>query len=151
MKKKLCLYFDDEINEDNAPLTGMLKLIQDSFPLEIERENEFNSLQEKLTKGSYDLLFLDIRISEEKGGGIDNRSWQRTGTSLLKRIRDGKYEPGTKKEIPIIVITAVGDTVAQSEITNIGKGENNQFKFTLFEKPADEDEVGKTAIDFVMM
>jgi CheY-like chemotaxis protein len=148
MKNK-CLYFDDEIDEDYAPLKAFLKLVKDSYLLDIEEVSEFNSIDRKLHLGGFDLLFLDIRISEEKGGGIDDNPWQRTGLSLLKRIRSGFYEPNTLRDIPIIIITAVADAIAQNEIISIGKGENSQYRFTLFEKPAYDDEVGETAMSFL--
>jgi CheY-like chemotaxis protein len=146
---KKCLYFDDEIKTDKHPLDTTLFTLNKKYGLEIDPVDNLREVEIKLKSGNYCLILLDIRIDESKGGGIGNREWQRTGIELLTRIRNGIYEPNTPKDIPVIVITAVADAEAQSEIISIGKGENEQYKIALFEKPADDDEIGITAKEFL--
>jgi CheY-like chemotaxis protein len=146
---KKCLYFDDEIKSPSKPLDITLKTLRDQYHIEVDEVEKTQDMINALNKGGYYLIFLDIRIDEINSGGIGNREWQRTGIELLTRIRNGIYEPNTPKDIPVIVITAVADAEAQSEIISIGKGENEQYKIALFEKPADDDEIGITAKEFL--
>lgn len=145
---KIYLWFDDEIDSIANPLGAIINLLEKNHGLKIDKVSNLEVAENKFREGGFDLLFLDVRISQDKGGGsIDNKSWQRTGIALLKRIREGYYEPGTNRKIPIIVLTAVAAIDAQQEILSIGKGED--FKFALFEKPADDDEIARIAKSFL--
>jgi len=148
--KNKCLYFDDEINLPSQPLDTTIITLERKYALEIDRFDQLKDTEDALKQGGYKLVFIDIRIEAKNGGGIDNRNWRRTGIALINRIREGWYEPESKRDIPIIVITAVADTEAQREIISIGKGEN-EYRISLFEKPANDDKIGEVAKGFLKL
>ncbi|HIJ74591.1 MAG TPA: response regulator [Candidatus Hydrogenedentes bacterium] len=138
-----CLYVDDQVS-DPALWARVQDLKEAEF--ELDTADKLETAEKSLRTGGYDILILDIRIPPNKGGGIDDMPWQRTGTALIKRIRKGLYtgkgQLGTPKDVPIIVITAVANPAAQKDILEAGRGkEGLEFELVLFEKPADNGEV----------
>ena len=149
-----CLYFDDELESQLNPLEDLIYILGSKYNLNIAKKDNVKDFREELNKGGYKLLFIDIRIDIKKGGGtVGNRPAHRTGIGLIEEIRNGKYEKkngeGTPRNIPIIVVTAVAEMKAQEEIIKIGRGNNNEYKFALFEKPADDFEIGDKANEFL--
>ena len=153
-----CLYFDDQIDDPTDPLGAFLFLLENNLQKKknilIKKVSERKIAEKEMEDFRYALIFLDIRINPQKGGGMENYRWERTGIGMIENIRNGVYEEkksgtSTPKDVPIIVITAVADTQAQEKINRIGGGENNQYKLALFEKPVSADDVASKVFEFL--
>ena len=81
------------------------------------------SLLERIKQERFDLIIIDLMIHPRSLNGenrevdnihFDGVSWQRTGLEFLRRLRQGEFEgerdQGTRPDVPVIVLSAVGDT-----------------------------------------
>ena len=82
---------------------------------------------------SFDVLIIDLMIhpygrTEAKNGSAKNVhyaaiAWRYTGIEFLRRVRAGEYaHNGFPSDIPIVVITGIGDDKAEAEARKLADG-----------------------------
>lgn len=98
-----------------------------SFLLERLREEcasvavavDVSDAAEQLSSGPCDLVLLDVMLpggSKAEYAGVDSLN---AGTFLLQELREGKF-PGTKRDIPVVVITARADADLRRKMSELG-------------------------------
>ena len=124
-----------------------------NWDVELSAEEE---LLERLGRERFDLIVLDLMIrprsidmygEESQNIHYENVKWDRTGLEFLHRIRKGEYNgeksQGTPSNVPIIVLSAVVDSAADSEW---GKTLQNE---RYLEKPFNMSDLQNLIIDLL--
>jgi CheY-like chemotaxis protein len=132
--KRLIFYFEDDPNS----LKAHIKVLEKRYAVIIGAEQ---ALVDQQRSRCFDLVVIDIMIhhlslpynptAEHTVAGDSNEEvintkfgnvgWRRTGLEFLRLIRNGQYaDSGFKRDVPVIVTTAVVNYPARQEAIKLG-------------------------------
>jgi CheY-like chemotaxis protein len=119
--KKLLL-----LDDDYESMEVLYKYLKEDLGLDVEFSADVNLLK-RLDQEKFDLLLVDLMIhqfsSNAKSEKVQNIhyedvKWDRTGLEFIRRFRTGEYTPtgrGTSTTVPMIVLSAVADSVTDGD------------------------------------
>jgi CheY-like chemotaxis protein len=133
------LLFDDDFHT-MEPFKNLLT----AYGYEVELTAEVNITQ-RLIEEEFSLICVDLMIhleSPDQNGNVvknlwyEGVKWQKTGGEFVRRLRRGDYQgemgAGTSADVPIIIVSATGNTLEDSE------------SYYVYEKPFDAVELLET-------
>jgi DNA-binding response OmpR family regulator len=121
-KPKRLLLLDD----DYESMEELYDYLKEELGLEVEFSANANVLN-RLDREKFDLLIVDLMIHQyslnaknERVQNIqyDGVRWDKTGLEFIRRFREGEYTSsgrGTSTSVPIIVLSAVADSVTDGQ------------------------------------
>jgi CheY-like chemotaxis protein len=122
-RRKSIFYFEDNVYQ----VMPIINSLEENYKVTVGAHWEVIK-EERLSP--FDLVFIDLMIHnysfDREGKEVKNVSfkginWNRTGIEFLRRIRQGEYEKfGFFKDVPVIIVTAVGDYNVKNELHVLG-------------------------------
>lgn len=127
------------LDDDYESMQSLQAYVKKELNLEVELSAE-KSLLQRLGQEKFDLLIVDLMI-HPRGPNADNQvvenihyddvKWDRTGLEFIRRFRNGEYTregQGTSVHVPIIVMSAVGESATNGEWGKIIQNEYQMEK-----------------------
>jgi len=117
------------LEEDFESMRDLKEHLEEMFEWHVELTADASLLQ-RLSRERFDLIVVDVMIrptspdahgNEVQNIHFDGVHWLRTGLEFLQRLRRGEFSEeglGTSPDVPVLVLTAVGD---RSEVENLRK------------------------------
>lgn len=134
-KRRKILMLDDDFES----MQYLQVYVKKELSLDVELSAE-KSLLERLDRERFDLLIVDLMIhprspnaenQEVENIHYDGVKWDRTGLEFIRRFRQGEYTKtgqGTSVDVPIIVMSAVGESASDGEWGKIVQKEHQMEK-----------------------
>jgi CheY-like chemotaxis protein len=127
------------LDDDFESMQNLQMYIKRELNLDAELSAE-KSLLERLDREKFDLLIVDLMIhprspnannQEVENIHYDDVKWDRTGLEFIRRFRQGEYTgsgQGTSVDVPIIVMSAVGESAMNGDWGKVVKKEHHMEK-----------------------
>jgi CheY-like chemotaxis protein len=129
---KTVLYYEDQ----PLQLKAIIDLLRHKLRMEVLPAETPAAAIQCVVDRRLDLILLDIRIrgdSQPDEADEADVDWRRRGLYFLRDLRAGNFRGKTPKEVPVLVITCVVNTVDVDEI--LAAGNANGCKCLYLAKP----------------